>query len=597
MRTLLLLPLSCVATLVVPFALSCCGSKASSNSSASPGPSTVAADGGVVATSTCAKGAGTTPVQEPKFLMNVATDTGWFSSPAIVDLSDGTTTTRALVLCSYSIDVYDATGKSLSHIPYGGATADRIYAPAPIADIDGDGATDLVVASSNGTVAAYSWTSTGFALKPSWSQASTCSAGQCPETRGMAAADLDGDGTIETVLTTTNTATGGAQVFAFASDGSIYQPASAQGFTAWPRYNTATGPGNDADFNGPGNTGYGCYGLNVAIGNIDDDPEMEIVVTFDNHQINAFNHDGTSLLASSYFTNPQTQYLNNRMGWGQFIRYADSTVEEDFYHLHTGAWPGPYTEMWLQWTASPPTIADIDGDGTNDVLGFPNGERDPNNDGDYVTEAYLLMVLHGNQDGGANAAERLSAFQTLPSSGLPAGPDSAGYPPGGVPAAAVANIIGDASPEIVVSLNDGYVYAFSSTGEQLFRYDYAKGAPTTFASEPVIADLNDDGIPEVIFGTYSLEPNGGHLIVLENTGALLYDLVLPNQGTNGNGIGIAAAPTVGDLNNDGQLEIAVLTFDHGADVFTVPGSKTNCMPWPTGRGNYLRNGQGPAYVP
>jgi hypothetical protein len=26
----------------------------------------------------------------------------------------------------------------------------------------------------------------------------------------------------------------------------------------------------------------------------------------------------------------------------------------------------------------------------------------------------------------------------------------------------------------------------------------------------------------------------------------------------------------------------------------VPGSGTNCLPWPTGRGNLLRNGAGPA---
>ena len=65
----------------------------------------------------------------------------------------------------------------------------------------------------------------------------------------------------------------------------------------------AAGPGNDRDFNGVGNHGYGAYGENVGIGNIDDDSELEIVVTFDNHQINAFNLDGTSMLASPWFTN------------------------------------------------------------------------------------------------------------------------------------------------------------------------------------------------------------------------------------------------------------------------------------------------------
>jgi hypothetical protein len=42
------------------------------------------------------------------------------------------------------------------------------------------------------------------------------------------------------------------------------------------------------------------------------------------------------------------------------------------------------------------------------------------------------------------------------------------------------------------------------------------------------------------------------------------------------------------------LEIVVTTFDHGLDVYRVPGSGTNCLPWPTGRGNLLRNGAGPA---
>jgi hypothetical protein len=54
--------------------------------------------------------------------------------------------------------------------------------------------------------------------------------------------------------------------------------------------------------------------------------------------------------------------------------------------------------------------------------------------------------------------------------------------------------------------------------------------------------------------------------------------------------------TIGDLDGDGTLEIVVSTFDHGVDVFTAPGSASNCLLWPTGRGNYLRNGAGPSTV-
>src|SRR5207249_817406 len=102
----------------------------------------------------------------------------------------------------------------------------------------------------------------------------------------------------------------------------------------------------DADWNGQGNHGYGCYGENVGIGNVDGDAELEILVTYDNHHINAFNPDGTSVLASDWYTNRDPKYLGMRMGWGQFIRWADLKVEDDHYHLHTGDWPSVDSTMW-----------------------------------------------------------------------------------------------------------------------------------------------------------------------------------------------------------------------------------------------------------
>jgi hypothetical protein len=114
-----------------------------------------------------------------------------------------------------------------------------------------------------------------------------------------------------------------------------------------------------------------------------------------------------------------------------------------------------------------------------------------------------------------------------------------------------------------------------------------------YASEPVVADLNQDGSPEVLFATYGAPDvtNSGNLIVLAADGTLLHDIALPDSGTNGNGNGAPAAPTVGDLDGDGELEIFVQTFDHGMDVFTVPGSGDGCLPWPTARGGPLRMGQ------
>ncbi len=561
-----------------------------------PGPDVVYPDAGVSPTPSCSSEGGIAPVARPVLVRTLTGDkswaeTGWFSSPGLVDLNgDGK---KEIVAAFYSLFVFASDGTLLATIPQDRYTQGRIYAPVVVGDLDHDGVMDVVAAGNDGTVAAYEWKNETLAIKPGW-PVSTASAGQSPENRAIAAADLDGDGNIEVVVASTNTEATGSQVFVFSPDGKLYQPAGTT-WQAWPRYNTRTGVGGDADSNGPGQQGYGCYGLNVGIGNIDDDPDQEIIVTYDNHQINAFKPDGTSIQASSYFSNPASQYLGAPLAWGQFIRWLDPQVEEDHYHLHVGDWPDVKDTMWLQWTASPPSVADIDGDGRNEVVGIPNAEmKDP-----YETQGYAFMVLQGAYGDGSRSARRLPGCETLPMSSKP-GVRASGdwYPPDGVPAPAIANILGDSRPEIIAPINDGAMYAIGPDAQLLWRYDYAKGAPKTFASEPAVVDLNRDGVPEIVFGTYSLQDNAGRLIVLDNTGHELYDIPLEHQGSGGgNGIGVAAAPSVADLDADGALEIALLTFDHGIDVYTVPGSGTACMPWPTGRGNLLRNGQGPAYVP
>jgi len=565
------------AGVVVVAAFACGGddSTGGTNGTSSSGGSTLG-DGSVAPSDACKSENGSAPVSAPTFVRNVKTgETGWYAAPAVVDLDgDGK---MEIVAALYSTFVFAADGTPRG--AKGTATKGRVYAPHVIADLDGDGTMEVVVGGNEGSVVAYEFKGGALAVKNGWSGASTCSGGQCPEARGMAAADIDGDGKIEVVVTTTNTSDTGAQVFVFEPDGSVR--------AGWPRYDYA---GSDKDVNGYGNHGYGCYGENVGIGNIDDDAQLEIIATYDNHQIQAFKADGKSINASPWYTNRQNEYDGQRMTWGQFIRWADLKVEDDHYHLHTGEWPDVNTTMWLQWTASPPNVVDIDGDGKNEVVGIPNAEmKEP-----YETQSYAFMVLEGAHGDGSRAARRKAGFEKLPMSDKPiVRADDDYYPPSGIPAPATVSIVGDSKPEIIAPINDGFVYAIGPDGSRLWRYDYAKGKSKTFASEAVVADLNKDGKPEIVFGTYSLDANGGHLIVLANTGELLHDITLPNQGTNGNGIGIPSAPTIADLDGDGQLEILVQTFEHGIDVFTVPGSGKACMLWPTSRGNLLRNGMGP----
>jgi hypothetical protein len=533
----------------------------------------------------CAAGASAGPVQAPVFVRNLNPgQTGWFASPLVADL-DGTGS-KKIVAALYSLFVYDATGHLLDRADGNGQ---RIFAPHVVTDLDGDGIQDIVAGQGH-QVFAYEWRNGKLSLKQGW-PVDTTTASEQPEVRGLAAADLELDGTLEVVATTTQTkrtAQGGAQVFVFASTGALFQPAGTP-FQAWPRYNARTGAANggDLDRNGAGMDGYGCYALNVGIGNLDDDPRPEIVVTYDNHFIEVFHADGESLNASPWFTNRSSGFVGEPLAWGQFIRWADPAVDEAQWHLHTGAWPSPDQEEWLQWTTSPPNVVDLNGDGKAVVVGVPNVEKQI----PYQTQAFAVMALEGAWGDGSRSAMRVPGWEELPRGEVPLLP-AGDYPPHGVPAAATVDIQGDARSEIVVSLDDGYLYAFDASGDRLWRYDYTEGKAMMFASEVTIADLNQDGSPEIVFTTFG-DPevtDSGHLIILAANGALLHDVPLPHPGHNGNGNGAPAAPTIAALDATGQLSILVQTFDHGLDVFTVPGSGDRCLLWSTARGGPLRTG-------
>jgi hypothetical protein len=194
-------------------------------------------------------------VQAPVFVRNLSGQTSWYASPLIADL-DGNGSNE-VIAAYYDIFVFDSAGTLLDR------TTDqqgRVYAPHVVADLDGDGTVEVVAGRAH-EVFAWEWIGGELTIKSGW-PADTTTGGNPPEVRGMAVADLDGDFDLEVVVTTTqtvNTSAGGAQVFVFDSDGSTYQPTGGH-IPAWPRYNALAGTGNDADRNGQGHSGFGCYG-------------------------------------------------------------------------------------------------------------------------------------------------------------------------------------------------------------------------------------------------------------------------------------------------------------------------------------------------
>jgi hypothetical protein len=78
------------------------------------------------------------------------------------------------------------------------------------------------------------------------------------------------------------------------------------------------------------------------------------------------------------------------------------------------------------------------------------------------------------------------------------------------------------------------------------------------------------------------------LFVLSANGEVQHKLALPGRGA-------MAVPSIGDVDGDGSPEIVVSLKDavdreQQVLIYSVPGAGENCLPWPTGRGDWARTG-------
>lgn len=241
-----------------------------------------------------------------------------------------------------------------------------------------------------------------------------------------------------------------------------------------------------------------------------------------------------------------------------------------------------------EFTYSPPVIADIDADGDNEVVLGGDHEHSQS------TENQGISVWVLNHD-----MTRPAGWEVPKDSGPPLAYD------GDIghnivptyPAPSVGDI--DAVPglEILVPAYDGLLYAYRSTGEVMWTYGFGRASPYVGASEALIADLNGDGSPEIVFTTFSegepSEPRApAHLVILDAGGNELHAIELHARGS-------MAAPSIADLDGDGALELVISLKDSigagqgGVQIWDLPGATDNCLLWPTGRGNTLRQGYAP----
>ena len=164
-----------------------------------------------------------------------------------------------------------------------------------------------------------------------------------------------------------------------------------------------------------------------------------------------------------------------------------------------------------------------------------------------------------------------------------------------VPNPVIADLDGDGMQEILFPSYDGRLHAYWLDKSEHDTWPFSIYNPAEgflrFASEPVVADLDNNGKAEVILASWT-QKGGNHtgkLYMLDHTGSALFEVELP-PALNENWNGAMAAPTLANIDTDLDLEIVLLTANSGVVAYDLPGSAGARVLWNTGRGSFLRSG-------
>jgi FG-GAP-like repeat len=333
-----------------------------------------------------------------------------------------------------------------------------------------------------------------------------------------------------------------------------------------------------------GTPGYawGVFNDNVAIGDLDGSGAPEVVVPSDVHYICAYRADGTPV--------PGHPMYGGRV-WGEVGVWESLVTELQGWGTCDTA-DGRDQRNRTNFAHGPASLADLDGDGQLEIVAAGNTY-------DCAMNPYQSLYSGLFVFGGDRSRFVASGFdwQTVPlDTGAPLSEDFnviENAHPNPVP----ADLDGDGVPEILFPSYDGRLHAFwldkTEHGAWPFSVYHPADGFYRFASEPVVADLDGDGSAEVLFTSWTAKASqaNGRLHVLDGLGNPLYEVTLPAALGTTDWNGALAAPTLANLDGDPDLEIVINTAFSGLVAYDLPGTAAAKVLWGTGRGSYARAGR------
>jgi uncharacterized repeat protein (TIGR01451 family) len=487
-----------------------------------------------------------------------------YSSPAVADLDkDGKmevigATSRVTVLNgttgSMKWQVPAGHDRSEPNAAYVGGT----WSDVVVADLEGDGAPEIITSHSDGSLSVYN--ANGY-FKAGWPKEVTPGY----ELRSLGVADLDKNGIMEIMTASTRVYN---QWYVFEPDGSI-RPSN------WPQHNPSS-PEN-------GETA-GCFNQNIAAGDIDGDKFDEIVAPNDMYTVAAFKDDGSQIRTNAKFGLLPD---GNLKYWTQVPFNIDETADIRGYTLCQ-------TEHRASFGFASPVIVDVNNDGKLESVFV----------GDIVVcgtpQPYKFLYKIPYIMNGDRTRWKADSFDwtVLPNPGTGAAPLSTDYNyidtvhPNVTP----VDLDGDGRLEILYPSYDGRMHAYWLDGTEHSNWPFSVIRPAdnyiSYATESVVADINGDGHPEVIFASWPQKDShqNGKLFVVSYLGDLLWEISLPAPVGTDTWNGSLATPTLANIDDDSDLEIVINTAHSGLVAYDLPGSAQARVLWPTGHGNYQRSG-------
>ncbi len=467
-------------------------------------------------------------------------ETGWYSSPAVADLDgDGA---PEVIAGAYKIFILNgATGALKKAIDTPGS---RVWPGIVVVDLDHNGDLEIVTAQGDGYLNVLDHTG-----ELVWTRKPASN-----ELRGLLVYDLDADGTMEIIVTAairskTNT-------WVYEHDGTLR--------AGWPQLS------NDLAY------AWGVFNDNATAGDLDGDGQGEIVVPSDVHYICAYEANGAHIPANPIYGDK---------AWGRVGVHVDHWVD-------LRGWANCGTEHRPNFAHTPANIVDVNGDGVMEVVAMGNVYNCGTSPYTSLYEMPFIFKADRTRWSG-NGFD----WTVIPIPDGLAAPVSEDYNviESNMSNPVTADLDGDGKLEILFSSYDGRVHAYWLDKTQHGNWPfvvYPRSGLLRFASEPVVADLDNNGYAEVLFTSWVQKGSGqtGKLYVLDYRGNLLHAVDLPLAFGNPTWNGGLAAPTLDDIDGDRELEIVINTAHSGFVAYDLPGTANARVLWGTGRGSYHRFG-------